>query len=401
MTTHTIEAEVAGLGDGGDGRIDTPEGPLFVPFTVPGDVVRVDASGKVAAVVERLVDGPDRIEAACRHFETCGGCALQHVTPPVYAAWKRGRIERALAASGLEAAVGEPFVVAPGTRRRVRLAIDTRRGFGMGFRERRSHRIVRIEECPVAEPEIVALLPRLARSLPEKLRADISIMRLDGAIDVAVETGHRIELSAASSLAEFAARCDVARVTWSGDPVVTRAPVRARIGKFTVDLPPGAFVQPTAEGETLLRCLAGEALAGAERIADLYAGCGLLGLALAATARVDFFESAADQVGAIARAAPHNRADRRDLARQPLTPKELAGYDGALLDPPRAGALEQVRRLAESAVPVIAYASCNPATFARDTRILVDAGYRMGEVQPIDQFLYSPHVELFAAFRKP
>lgn len=398
MTVRTIEAEVAVLGDGGDGRIDTPQGPLFVPFTVPGDIVRVDGSGKVAAVVKRLADGPDRIAPACRHFETCGGCALQHVAAPVYAAWKRGRIERALAASGLDATVGAPFVVEPGTRRRVRVAIDARRGFWMGFRERRSHRIVRVEECPVAEPEIVALLPRLARSLPGKLRADISIMRLDGAIDVAVETDHRIDLSVASSLAEFAERCDAARVTWAGDPVVSRRPVRAPIGKFTVDLPPGAFVQPTAAGEALLRGLAGEALAGAKRIADLYAGCGLLGFALAATARVDFFESVPDQVAAIARAAPHNRAETRDLNRQPLTPKELGRYDGVLLDPPRAGALEQVRRLAEAAVPVIAYASCNPATFARDARLLVDAGYRMGEVRPIDQFLYSPHVELFAAF---
>jgi 23S rRNA (uracil1939-C5)-methyltransferase len=410
MARRVVEAEICAIGGRGDGVAETAEGRFHVPFTVPGDRLRLTVEGGEVVDAERFVDGPGRRTPACRHFTACGGCALQHVDDRAYAAWKRDRVIEALARRGLEIDVEAPVRVAPGTRRRVRLgARATVRGVVLGFKARRSHRLVAVSECPVARPEIVALLGPLREVLSDCLTgaAEISVTLADGGLDVAVHTSSVLDLAMRERLAGFAADADLARLTWGGEPVVQRRAPRAVFAGIGVDLPPGAFLQPTEAGQGALAGIVSVALEPAQTVADLYAGCGAFSLPLAmAGKRVRAVDADDRQIGALAAVCRDPRlgarlsAETRDLERRPLARSELAAFDGLVLDPPRAGAAAQVREIAASAIPVVAYASCNPATFARDARALVDGGFRLETVTPIDQFLWSAEIELVAVLRR-
>lgn len=408
----TIEAEIGAIGSQGDGIAETAKGRLHVPLTVPGDRVRLTLrKGKVAAV-ERLADGPARVEPPCPHFTVCGGCALQHVRDAEYAAWKRDRVTEALARRGLDVAVGELIRTPPEARRRVRLgAKRLRRGVVLGFKERRSHQLVNVAACPVALPGIVGVLPGLREvlvdALPFGATAEISVTMVATGLDIAVETAAPLDLDLRERLAAFADAADLARLGWGDGPVAQRRSVRVAFAGIEVDLPPGAFLQPSDAGEAALSGVVTDALSDCASVADLYAGCGAFVFALAASGKsVTAFESEPALVAAIDAASRRAGSSvrvavaARDLRRRPLDGKELKKLDGLVLDPPRAGAAEQTRALAESPIPVIAYVSCNPASFARDARTLVDGGYRLEAVTPVDQFLWSPHVELAAVFRR-
>ncbi|MDE0795198.1 MAG: class I SAM-dependent RNA methyltransferase [Alphaproteobacteria bacterium] len=419
-----MEVLINRLGARGDGISDTADGPVYVPFALPGETVSVRVGksrgdGRAAELRDVLSPSADRQAAVCRHFgpgeNACGGCAAQHLTVGSYADWKRNVVSAALARHRIEIDVLPMISVPPASRRRVRLAFrNLASGLVLGFRSGRSDRIVDIAECPVAMPEIVALILRLRDFLAGRVdRGELAITHTDEGADVVMFSRKEPDLDLRMDAPSFCADAGIARLAWSSDeaasnaeppePVIVLETPSVEFGGTTVHLPSDSFLQPTTEGETALRAFVLEAVGDAAVVADLYAGCGAFALPLAeADKTVTAFEGLAAQTDAIRRAGAGLKiaAETRDLARQPLRPAELEGFDAVVLDPPRAGAAAQVELLAAGGVPCIVYVSCNPATFARDARVLIDGGYALDPVQPVDQFLWSSHVELASVFRR-
>jgi 23S rRNA (uracil1939-C5)-methyltransferase len=419
-----MEVLINRLGARGDGISDTADGPVYVPFALPGETVSVRVGksrgdGRAAELRDVLSPSADRQAAVCRHFgpgeNACGGCAAQHLTVGSYADWKRNVVSAALARHRIEIDVLPMISVPPASRRRVRLAFrNLASGLVLGFRSGRSDRIVDIAECPVAMPEIVALIPRLRDFLAGRVdRGELAITHTDEGADVVMFSRKEPDLDLRMDAPAFCADAGIARLAWSTDeaasnaeppePVIVLETPSVEFGGTTVHLPSDSFLQPTTEGETALRAFVLEAVGDAAVVADLYAGCGAFALPLAeADKTVTAFEGLAAQTDAIRRAGAGLKiaAETRDLVRQPLRPAELEGFDAVVLDPPRAGAAAQVELLAAGGVPCIVYVSCNPATFARDARVLIDGGYALDPVQPVDQFLWSSHLELASVFRR-
>jgi len=397
--------EIVRLGHAGDGV--TGEG-LFVPGTVPGDVARVAREGGRGRLIQVIAAGPSRTAAPCVHFGRCGGCALQHVSRDAYLAFKRDLVVTALKQRGFGDVRVEPIhAVAPGTRRRASFKAE-RRGVAvaLGFYEAGSRILVDIRECPILVPELERLIPALRKELGRVLRpnetAELLATATDSGLDLALSLKRKREPDLLMALSLLASNLKLARLTWNGEDVAIAQPPSLRIGRFIVNLPPGAFLQPTREGERLLQRLVSAAAEDAREVADLFCGCGTLALALAGAQAVHAVDNVGPHVEALTAAARRGQArmttEIRDLFRRPLLPAELARFDSVVLDPPRPGAAAQVKALAQSRVTNVLYVSCNAASFARDARILADGGYRLMRVTPIDQFLWSPHVELFAEF---
>ncbi len=434
----TAEVEITSLGVRGDGIADSEHGRLYVPYAVPGDraIVRIGAAkadGFQAAIIKMLDAGPGRVDPPCRHFRTCGGCTLQHVKDTLYRDWKRGLVSGALTRRGLDPDCVAPLLtVQPGSRRRVRLsARATKGGVRLGFFEPASHRVVDIEECRVVTPEITDLLVPLrgllGELLPTGAASHVALTLTDSGLDVVLGLAAAPDAAVLERLVIFAGEHDLARLSWSlvagsrrqgGDlnpptPACTRRAVAMDFSGIKVELPPNGFTQPTADGAALLVAKVKDAVAGAGRVADLYAGCGAFAFALAGDStdaaggvRVKAAEGDTLLVTALNDAARLGglgefvTAEVRDLSRRPLMADELKGLDAVVLDPPRGGAGPQAKQLAEASVPLIAYVSCNPASFAQDARVLVDGGYKLEIVTPLDQFHFTPHVELVAVFRR-
>jgi 23S rRNA (uracil1939-C5)-methyltransferase len=417
-----VELTIEAIGARGDGIGHAAGRPVYVPLTIPGDRVRVDlerprGDGFAGRIIDMLAEGPGRVPAPCPQFGRCGGCSLQHVEDGRYAAWKEEQLRTALARRGFADLPLRPLLrVAPGTRRRASLAGE-RAGsvVRLGFHGRESHRVIDATGCLVLAPVLVALLPPLRSALLAVLadgeRVDATATRTDDGIDLLLEGKRPLSLAAREVLAALAEAADLARITWRGDrsppdPVAIRRPARVTFSGIAVDLPPGAFLQPTAGGEAALVAAVTTALSGCRRVADLYAGCGTFSFPLARAAAVHAVEGDAEAIAALAAAARRAAlgqgvtTEQRDLASDPLSEQELARFDGVVFDPPRAGAKAQAEQLARSRVPKVVAVSCDPATFARDARMLVDGGYRLLEATPIDQFLWSPHVEVVAAFAR-
>jgi 23S rRNA (uracil1939-C5)-methyltransferase len=417
------EVTIEALGGRGDGVARLDGRPVFVPLTVPGDEVRLRVTGEKAGgfkaeVIELLAPGPGRVAPPCPHYGPCGGCALQHLDPARTAAWKREQVVQALARRGLRDAPVRPLIaVAPGTRRRVTLAaVRSRSEILLGFHERASHKVVDVTGCLLLTPGLLSLLPVLREGLDAVLQAKQSaqlvLSETETGADLLLRTRHDLDLAARQALAVLAETADLARISWAGpdgaaEPIALRRPPRVTFGGVAVEPPPGGFLQPSAEGEAALTRLVLEHLPEtAARVLELYAGCGSFSFPLAERARVHAVEgdqAALDALWAAARRAGlagRVSAEARDLARQPLEPSELAGFDCAVFDPPRAGAREQAERIARSDLPAAVAVSCNPNTFARDARILVDGGFALAEVTPLDQFPWSGHVELVAGFKR-
>ncbi len=408
-----MEMRIDRLGGRGDGIADGADGPVYVPLSAPGDVVEAKIVGRrgdtAVARIDRVVEeGPQRRAPDCAHFGACGGCALQHLEEGFYAAWKAERVATALAQHGLDSDIAPLVSVAPGTRRRVRVAFRrTAGGTVLGFREAAGKRIVNVERCPVARPEIVAAFPALRDFLQSHATSgEVALTLTETGIDATVWADREPDLDLRMDAPAFCEANGIVRLNWAREgsapePVIAFDAAEMSWGGRTVTLPPDAFVQPTEEGEAVLRDFVLEAAGEAARVADLYAGCGAFSLPLAAAGKhVRAVEGLAAQTDALHRADPYVETETRDLARQPLRSEEFGGVDAVVLDPPRAGAAPQAEQIASSGVPCLAYVSCNPATFARDARTLVDGGYRLERVQPVDQFLWSPHVELASVFTR-
>ena len=406
----TIEA-VGGEGDG------LAAGPAFVPFTLPGERVLAVGQGERRELVEVLAPSPERVEPPCPHFGTCGGCALQHWAHAPYLTWKVERLAATLARQRIETEILAPFAAAPQTRRRV--ALHARRGdreaARLGYKARKSWDLVDIAVCPISDPAIQAAIPalkRLAAPLFEhpKSAPTLHVTLTPSGLDVDISGVERksggLSADARVRLAERAADADFARVTLDGEVAYLARLPQVRLGPAVVSLPPGGFLQATPQAEAAMAAFVASEAAGATRIADLYCGVGTFTFRLAQIGQVHAADFAPDSIralnGALA-AAPglHGvRAETRDLVRRPVLAEELRKTDVAVFDPPRAGAAEQTAELARSAVARVIGVSCNPATFARDARALIDAGFTLDRVLPIDQFLWSPHIELVGVFNR-
>ncbi|MGP1394402.1 MAG: class I SAM-dependent RNA methyltransferase [Inquilinaceae bacterium] len=417
-----IELAIDRLGDGADG-IGLYEGrTVFVPLTAPGDRIRgrlgaARGDGIAAHLVTVLEPGPDRVVPPCPHFGRCGGCLTQHLSADANRRWKRAMVTRALERAGLAAGVVEPVMaMQPGSRRRATFAArHGRDGVVLGFNAHRSHRIVDLETCAVLRPEIVALLPILRPAMASVLDRsgglDAAVTLLDDGLDVLLIGDSAPDLKGREALARFAADADLARLSWrsgSGpaEPIAHRRTGTLDIGGVPVTVPPGGFLQPTAAGAAALTGLVTAAVGDAGPVADLFCGSGTFALPLSSRARVFAVDSDGASVAALTaasrRASPPRPVETatRDLMAVPLTPAELNRFGAVLFDPPRSGARDQAASLAASAVPLVVAVSCQPASFARDARLLCDGGYRLERVTPVDQFLWSPHLELVGVFRR-
>ncbi|MET0925596.1 MAG: methyltransferase [Xanthobacteraceae bacterium] len=406
---------IARIGHRGDGIADTPAGPIYLPYTLPGEIVEVESwpgHPDRRHLIRVDVASPERIAPVCPHFGTCGGCALQHWSAARYRDWKRALVVEALAQAGLDAPVAG-LIDAHGEGRR-RAVFHARRGthdvLEVGFAALRAHHLVAIDRCPVLAAALAGSIEAawaIAETLErEKKPLDIQVTATEAGLDVDVRGSGPLTAARGGELARIAERHRLARLTRHGELVSQRAAPAVTIGRARVLLPPGAFLQTTAAGEAALAALVVAHCEGAGRIADLFAGVGPFALRLAEHGRVTAADNDSEAVAALKRAAAATQGLKpvetqlRDLFRRPFVPVELKGFDVVVFDPPRQGAQAQARELAASAVPRVVAVSCNPATFARDARILVDGGYRLVAVTPVDQFLYSAHVELVARFER-
>jgi 23S rRNA (uracil1939-C5)-methyltransferase len=409
----TESVTIVRVGRRGDGIVENPHGVLYVPHTLPGEkavVEPVPGHPERRELIALQVTSPARIAPICPHFGPCGGCAAQHWAWQPYRAWKRNLVIEAFAQVGLETHV-EDLIDAHGAGRRRAVFHARSRSHNIlevGFAGYRRHQIVPIDRCPVLAPALAPAL-EVAWRIAEVLATDgkpldIHVTATEAGLDVDLRGSGRLRPSGIAQLANLAETYGLARLTRHGERVVERAAPIVRIGRALVRLPPGGFLQATAEGEATLAALVRAQVGSATVVADLFAGVGPFALRLAEQARVTAID---DDLAAIAaldaavRATPGLKpvvAERRDLFRRPCSVAELARFEACVFDPPRQGAQAQAGALAASRVPVVIAVSCNPSTLARDARLLVDGGYRLTRVTAIDQFRYTPHVEVVAQF---
>jgi len=400
------------LGAQGDGIADTETGPVFVPFALPGETVTAAREKDRAGLVAVIEPSPLRVEPACRHFGECGGCALQHLEAHAYLAWKRDKVVQALKSRSIDVSVADTVACAPRSRRRVTFsARKAEAGMLLGYNKALSHQIVDIAECPIAVPEIEAALPHL-RDLAERICATRDAFHLTmtqtlSGADIAAHGSGRLDDKAKVALADVISANGFARLSIDGEVIVEPRKPEIAFGTVAVSPPPGGFLQAVASAEQAMADLVSGHLRKAKRVADLFAGSGAFALRLAAGAEVHAVEGEAKALAALDRghrfASGLKRVttEKRDLFRRPLTFKDLAAFDAVVFDPPRAGAEDQSKQIARSEVPLVAAVSCNPVTLARDLRILLEGGYALKGVTPVDQFLWSPHVEAIALLEKP
>jgi len=403
------------LGQRGDGVADGAAGPIYVPDTLPGETVEVEpVPGQPDRRHLLNIEKPSaqRVVPICSYFGICGGCALQHWNEASYRAWKRDLVVTALRQAGVEAEVAE-LIDAHGDGRR-RVVFHARHSvhdvLEVGFSAARAHHLIAIDRCPILAKSLDGALKAawaIAELLgPTRKPLDIQITATDEGLDVDVRGSGPVTASTMAALAHTARLHNLARLTRHGELIAQARAPSLRMGAARVLLPPAAFLQATTDGEAILSRLVLDACAGAKHVADLFAGVGPFALRLAATARVRAFDADEAAVAALQRAAAATdglkpvEAERRDLFKSPLSGAELAGCDVVVFDPPRQGARAQSRELSASSVPIIVAVSCNAGTFARDVRQLLDGGYRLSAVTPVDQFRYSAHVEIVARLEK-
>ena len=404
----TVELDIVRLGAQGDGIADSGDGPRYVPFALPGERVRLAGNGMPEVVSPA---SSDRAAPVCRHFGTCGGCVAQHMSDRLYADWKRSIVIDAFRQHGLQSEIAPLRRMSLGSRRRAVLTAHhaTTGSVALGYHRRKSTELVDIEECPILEPAIVARLGALrsiAAAMPGR-DIRLTVLLTHGGLDVSVNhDARRPGPDAIAGLAQIATAHGIARITVNGETVMERAAPTLSFGGVDAVPPPGAFIQAVEAAELEIGRLVLDAVGRSKRVADLFCGVGTLSFPIARLSRVLAVDGDQTAIAALASAARHAQGLKpietrlRDLFREPLSARELKDFDAVVFDPPRAGAKAQAERLAQSLVPLVVAVSCDPGTLARDLRILVDGGYSIQAVTPIDQFLFSAHVEVVAALRR-
>ncbi len=416
------QVQISHIGHRGDGIGETPSNepagidaePVFVPYTLAGETVTIERTGQRGRLVSVDRASPDRVKPVCRHFQRCGGCALQMMSLDHNRALKRRFVADALAQQAIDVDVDATIGIKPGARRRAVLAaIRTPDGILLGYHERQSNRVVDIAECPVLVPAIAGKLDAL-RTLLTKVRLKkqpvrLTILATDTGLDVDVANIWPVGDAGPKLRAGLVALCQtngIARLTLAGELAVQLADPQLMIAGTIVKPQPGAFAQAAADGETILSGLVTGHLAGGKVVADLFSGFGTFTLALAKTARVHAVEVDRQALAALEEAVRHGQglkqvtSEPRDLLRFPLSTQELKRFDGVVFDPPRSGARAQAEEIAASTVRRVAAISCNPATFARDSRILIDGGFSLTRIVPVDQFVYSAETEIAGLFSR-
>ena len=397
------------LGHLGDGVAQGPDGAVFVPQMLPGEVVEGDLQDGKLLNPRIVTPSVNRVRPPCVHARSCGGCLMQHSADPFVADWKLGIVKGALDGQGLTTLFRPILTSPPMSRRRATLsARRTKGGVLLGFHARASDTLVAVPNCQLLHPDLIATFPALETLVKiggsRSSEMSLTVTRSLAGPDVVVTGAKTVDAAVQLDLARLAETHGFARLTWNGEMVALRAQPMQRFGRALVAPPPGAFLQATAEGEIALLQAVALAVGSARKIADLFAGVGTFALPLAERAEVHAVESEAAMLAALdkgARAAEGLRrvtVETRDLYRRPLEADEFKGVEAVVIDPPRAGAEAQTRTLAAAKIPVIAAVSCNPVTFARDAKVLVNAGYSLDWVQVVDQFRWSAHVELAARF---
>ncbi|HBV55023.1 MAG TPA: class I SAM-dependent RNA methyltransferase [Rhodobacteraceae bacterium] len=403
-----IEITIERLGHQGDG---IASGPYFAPLTLPGERISGKLEDRKLTDIKILEPSPLRVAASCKHYRSCGGCALQHIKDDFVASWKLDVVKAALAAKGLTSEFRPIETSLEHSRRRATFSAKrTKKGVLTGFHARASETIIAIEDCAVVSPDILAILPKLdALALigaSRKGELTIQVTKSTAGLDVAVTEGKPIDTAMQVELAALAEAAGLARLSWNGDVVVARHNPYQSMGDARVTPPPGAFLQATEHGEQVLVTAVKEIVGSAKRIVDLFSGCGTFSLPLAKTAEIHAVEGDPAMISALDKAWRETvglkklSSESRDLFRRPLMPDELNRFEAAIIDPPRAGAEAQIEHIAASALTRLAMVSCNPVTFARDAAVLVSAGFSLDWVQTVDQFRWSTHVELVASFTR-
>ena len=412
--TQELVVKVSHVGTQGDGVVLEPR--IYVPLGLPSETLKVLRQGDYAEILEVMEPSADRIAPSCQHYGDCGGCAFQHWSPEPYMAWKTQLVRQLLGREGIETEFLEPFAAVPGSRRR--LALHARRGTGgaeLGFKARRSWRLVGISDCTVADPRLVAALPALRRlALPflehpksaPTLHVTLTRTGLDIDVTGVEAKSGGLSMDARIKATQIAGECDFARVTLAGEIIFQARQPMVSFGPATVALPAGSFLQADPAAEAAMAKMAVEALAGSKGIADLFCGAGAFTFNLAQIAPVYAADSSAPAVKALSSAIASASglkpitAEARDLDRRPVLAMEMKKIDSVVFDPPRAGAEIQCGEIGRSKVSRAVAISCNPVTFARDAKILVEAGFTLKWVRPVDQFLWSPHIEVVALFER-
>ena len=406
---------ITDIGHRGDGVAQTAEGPVFVPYALPGEIIDADlvpGHPDRRHLLRVIEPSPDRIEPFCPHFGICGGCAIQHWNEARYRAWKRHLVVAAIEHERIDAEVGE-LIDAHGDGRR-RAVFHARRGtkdiVQVGFSALRAHVIVPIDRCPVLTPSMDGAIEtawKIAEVLaPQGKPLDIQVTATLNGLDIDVRGSGPLNTARHAALAGVASSGRIARITRHGELVTQIAAPGIQLGNATVSLPPGSFLQATEMGERTLADLVAANTGKAKSVADLFCGIGPFALRLAERVRVAAIDSDPAAIDAMARAGQATpglkpvMAQTRDLFRYPLSGQELSAFDAVVFDPPRQGAQAQARDIAKSAVKTVIAVSCNATTFARDARILIDGGYRLRSVSPVDQFKYTAHVEIVGCFTR-
>ena len=412
MTERLVIHHVGHFGDGV--AIDGGQ-QIYVPYALSGEVVDVlplPGHPDRRVLTHIVTPSPDRVEPFCPHFGICGGCAIQHWQPQSYRAWKRQLVVDTLSHSGIESPLDD-LIDAHGAGRR-RMTLHARQSqsdiLRIGFAAAGRHEIIAIDRCPILDPALDGGI-EAANDIAELLRPvskplDIQVTASDNGLDIDVRGSGPLDTAMLSQLSRLAEKHQLARLTRHGELVIMRKAPTVQIGKAKVTLPPGSFMQPTVAGEEALAQLVFDKSKGAKLIADLFCGIGPFALRLAEKFGVSAFDNDAVAIASLQNAVKSTqglkpvKAEARDLFRRPLMPQELRDYDCVVFDPPRQGAQAQCQQLAASKIKLVVAVSCNPATFARDARILIDGGFKIESVTPVDQFRHTPHVELVARFRR-
>jgi 23S rRNA (uracil1939-C5)-methyltransferase len=405
--TEIVTVTIAEMGRHGEGITAIGNDSVYVPYVLPGETVRIAREGNRGTLEEIVTTSAERIAPFCPAFTLCGGCSVQHWQHDAYRAWKRSLVETALRNRGIEAPVS-PLMDAHGSGRR-RVVLHARRtgsGIAAGFTSLRSHDVFAIDACPILDPalsEALAIARAIAKIAGD---CDVELAATETGVDVNVTAERPLSLDLHPKLAAVANDFKLARLSLGGEPLATGAPPLVNFGRAKVLLPPAGFLQATRAGEEALAKLVLAATNDARNIADLFCGAGTFALRLAERARVFASDRSAPAVAALVRAGRHTAGlkpitvDVRNLARDPLMPRELSPFDAVVIDPPRSGAEGQAKQLARSVVKTIISVACDPATFARDAALLVAGDYAIESVTPVDQFAWTGHVEIVGVFRR-
>lgn len=404
------------LGARGDGIAHHEGATIFVAGALAGEKVSVEMTGKDRAEIVKILE-PSSCRAApsCPHFGRCGGCLLQHLGPEAYAEFKTTQLRLTLERAGIPVPSFEPiFVTPPQTRRRARLAAQRRKDeIIVGFNELHKHTIIDLEHCAILCPPLMNLIPKirehLAIWLPRNTECDIQVTVLDDGIDMMLIGGPKLDLRVREKLGDLAQKLNIAKLSWRQtdfseiEPISFAAPVHVTFGKIGMPFPSDSFLQASPLGEKALIDFARSHIKAGLRVLDLFCGLGTFGLSLEKPKNLLFSDidgPATTTLEHALKSTSRAAVERRNLNKEPFSASECNDFDCVIFDPPRIGAKAQSQEIADSNVPLVLAISCNPQSFTRDAKILINGGYKLTALQPVDQFLWSNHIELAAKFEK-